>query len=258
MEAIPASLRFKKAGTSITTLTTCMTEIVGALTRLLDLLKPQLAMKENITTINYIDSTTCATAVKYDEGEGEMIRPLKLQPTVKYIGEEGGLKLQPTIQYTKEEEGITRKTNLATTTNETNKHVTSSDSLPDNDTTITYIFNGFAMDLDTTQATLHTSPDLDESNEPTTDDTLTDKSTSDIEHNTRTQLELRWKKILSSASDALCINTNHSTQPKILPPTTIQDTQQWTEVTPRPHTITCHSNNNNLVSTNIDSGRQNN
>ena len=248
VEAIPAFLLFKKAGTSITTLTTCMTDVVGALTRLLDLLKPQLVMKENITTINYIDSTTCATAVKYVEEEGGMIRPLKLQPTVKYIEEEGGLKSS-----TKEEE---LKTNLATTTNETNEHLPTSDSFPDNDTTVTYRFNGFAMKLDTTQATLHTSPDLDESTERTTDDTLTDKPDFDNERNTRTQLELRWKKILTSASDALCTHTSYSNQPKISPPTTIQGTQQWTEVTPRPHTITCHSNNNNLISTNKDSGRQ--
>ena len=44
MEAIPAFLHFKKAGTSITILTTCMTEIVGALTRLLDPLKPPTAV----------------------------------------------------------------------------------------------------------------------------------------------------------------------------------------------------------------------
>ena len=63
-------------------------------------------------------------------------------------------------------------------------------------------------------------------------------------------------KILTSASDALCTHTTSSNQLKIHPSTTRQVTQQWTEVTPPPHTITCHSNNNNLISTNKDSGRQ--
>ena len=43
-----------------------------------------------------------------------------------------------------------------------------------------------------------------------------------------------------------------------MPPTIIQDNQQWTEVTPRPHTTMCHSNDNNLISINEDSCRQNN
>ena len=177
MDAIPSSLCFKKAGTSITALTTCMTEIVGALTRLLDLLKPQLAIKENITTINYIDSTTCATAVKDVEEEGGITRPLKLQPTVEYMEEEGGLKSS-----TKEEE---LKTKLAITTNDTNEQPHTS--------TVTYRFNGFSMKLNPTQAILHTSP-LDESSKRITESTLPDKPDFDNERKTRTQLELFFQR----------------------------------------------------------------
>ena len=109
IEAIPSTLCFKKVGTSITALTTCMTEIVGALTRLLDLFKPQLAMKETTPTINNIDSTPCATAVKDVEEKGGITRPLKLQPTVEYMEEEGGL-LQPTVEYMEEEGGLKSST----------------------------------------------------------------------------------------------------------------------------------------------------
>ena len=77
---------------------------------------------------------------------------------------------------------------------------------------------------------------------PNNDDvTLSDKLASDIGRNSlnQTKLELHWKKILSSASDALYTIPN---QPMILPPTTIQDTQQWTNVTPQPHTRKPYNN----------------
>ena len=129
--------------------------------------------------------------------------------------EEGGLKSS-----TKEEE---LKTNLAITTNDTNEQPPTS--------TVTYRFNGYSMKLNPTQATLHTSP-LDESSKRITESTLPDKPDFDNERKTRTQLELRWKKILTSASDALCTHTTSSNQLKIFPSTTSQGIQQWTEVTP--------------------------
>ena len=79
--------------------------------------------------------------------------------------------------------------------------------------------------LPTYEPAMHPNPNNDDA---TLSDKLVYKSGNNSLH--QTKLELHWKKILSSASDALCTNPN---QPMILPPTIIQDTQQWTNVTPR-------------------------